>query len=335
MTLTLIMSPQIKTSTKYFLKEIRNNYSLIFPDESDGLPFIDSEPQSEILIIRSIDPCLVENGKEHHTSKYELMKRDYYPHLVVRRGQPFRLKLNLSRPYNEEKDAISFIFAVDDEDKPTCGHGTLVAIPLLKKPEKSMAWNAVLEAVIENTITVNVIPSYDCIVGIWRMEVDTKIINDGAYSYAWETKIYMLFNPWCKNDVVYMKDDLWRDETVLTDVGLIWRGTSNRLRPCIWKYSQFEKDILDCSLYLIHIIGKVHGTARSDPVRVSRAIAASVNSVDDNGAVVGNWSENFSGGTAPTKWVGSLEILQKFWKKKKPVKYGQCWVFSGVLTTST
>jgi transglutaminase 1 len=48
---------------------------------------------------------------------------------------------------------------------------------------------------------------------------------------------------------------------------------------------------------------------------------------------MGNWGEDFDGGTPPTKWVGSMKILQKYCKDKKPVKYGQCWVFSGVLTT--
>jgi hypothetical protein len=59
-----------------------------------------------------------------------------------------------------------------------------------------------------------------------------------------------------------------------------------------------------------------------------------VNSPDDNGVLMGNWSDDFDGGTPPTKWMGSMKILQKYYKDKKPVKYGQCWVFSGVLTTS-
>jgi transglutaminase 1 len=59
-----------------------------------------------------------------------------------------------------------------------------------------------------------------------------------------------------------------------------------------------------------------------------------VNSPDDSGVLMGNWSDDFDGGTPPTKWVGSMKILQKFYKDKKPVKYGQCWVFAGVLTTS-
>ena len=58
-----------------------------------------------------------------------------------------------------------------------------------------------------------------------------------------------------------------------------------------------------------------------------------VNSCDDNGVLVGNWGEDFDGGTAPTKWMGSMKILQKYYKDKKPVKYGHSWVFAGVLTT--
>jgi len=38
-------------------------------------------------------------------------------------------------------------------------------------------------------------------------------------------------------------------------------------------------------------------------------------------------------GTEPTKWQGSILILQKYWETKSPVKFGQCWVFSGVTTT--
>lgn len=48
---------------------------------------------------------------------------------------------------------------------------------------------------------------------------------------------------------------------------------------------------------------------------------------------MGNWTSEFEGGTPPTKWVGSMKILQTFHKTHKPVKYGQCWVFSGVLGT--
>lgn len=59
-----------------------------------------------------------------------------------------------------------------------------------------------------------------------------------------------------------------------------------------------------------------------------------MNANDDNGALVGNWSSDFAGGTPPTSWIGSTAILRQFYKKQKPVKFAQCWVFSGVLSTS-
>lgn len=82
---------------------------------------------------------------------------------------------------------------------------------------------------------------------------------------------------------------------------------------------------------------KVKGRARSDPIRTVRALSAAVNVQDDNGVLFGNWGSelsDYNGGTHPLKWVGSLSILQKYYEKKKPIKYAQCWVYAGVLTTS-
>jgi hypothetical protein len=86
---------------------------LILEETEDGLPFIDAKDESDVLIIRKIDPCNIINGISHHTSKFELMNRQFEPQLVVRRGQSFRLDITLNRPYNEEKDGVSFIFTVD------------------------------------------------------------------------------------------------------------------------------------------------------------------------------------------------------------------------------
>lgn len=58
-----------------------------------------------------------------------------------------------------------------------------------------------------------------------------------------------------------------------------------------------------------------------------------VNSNDDRGVLLGNWSGNYNSGTSPMDWIGSVAILQQYYKTKKPVCYGQCWVFAGVLTT--
>lgn len=204
----------------------------------------------------------------------------------------------------------------------------------MKKPEKDYNWNVVLENTTDNILTVEITPAADCVIAKWKLDIDTKIIGDSAYSYSWETGIYILYNPWCKNDQVYLRNEDWREEAVLNDAGIIWRGTSKSLKPVIWKFDQFEKNVLECSLYLVRYVGKIRGTDRADPVATARVLAGVVNSADEGGAVMGNWSNDFSGGTAPTEWIGSKKILQEFYRTKKPVKYGQCWVFSGVLATS-
>lgn len=73
-----------------------------------------------------------------------------------------------------------------DEEKPSHGNGTMIAIPLLKKSDKHLPWNAVVERINEDVITVQVTPAVDAVVAKWKMEVDTKIIEDGAYSYSWD-----------------------------------------------------------------------------------------------------------------------------------------------------
>jgi len=77
-------------------------------------------------------------------------------------------------------------------------------------------------------------------------------------------------------DQVYLEGDELLQEYVLADTGLIWRGSYNRLRPCVWKYAQFEKDILDCSLYLVSHVGKLTLAGRSDPVKTCRVLSAAV-----------------------------------------------------------
>ena len=52
----------------------------------------------------------------------------------------------------------------------------------------------------------------------------------------------------------------------------------------------------------------------------------------------GKWASSeaaYADGTDPTAWSGSEAILTEYMKTKQPVKYAQCWVFGGTLTTGT
>lgn len=62
--------------------------------------------------------------------------------------------------------------------------------------------------------------------------------------------------------------------------------------------------------------------------------SSQVNQADgDNGILVGRWDGKYDDGTAPSAWTGSVKIIEDYLATKTPVKYGQCWVFAGVLTT--
>ena len=48
------------------------------------------------------------------------------------------------------------------------------------------------------------------------------------------------------------------------------------------------------------------------------------------------FDENFTNGTNPDDWVSSLDIVQQWYDGgKKPVNYGQCWVFGCLGRTLT
>ncbi|XP_014213359.1 annulin isoform X2 [Copidosoma floridanum] len=289
-----------------------------------------------VLTIVHVDYCVPENAKAHRTARYEVSNRPSgQARLVVRRGQSFLLELTLSRNYDPAIDGMSIVCTLDGVERPQYGHGTLVASPVLHPNEVSDgAWQTVVQAYADNSLRIKVTPAADAIVGKWRIDIDTKRRDsEGAVSFTVDHPFYMIFNPWCREDLVYLGNESERQEYVLADTGLIWRGTGNRMRPSVWKYSQFETDILDCALHMITNVGKVRISARNDPVVVTRVLSAAVNSPDDYGVVMGNWTEDFSGGTQPSQWVGSQKILQQYYQTRRPVKYGQCWVFAGVLAT--
>lgn len=146
--------------------------------------------------------------------------------------------------------------------------------------DNTSTWSAVIERIYDNHVVVKILSSPESIVAKWKIEIDTKLQSDGAISYCHPILFYLLFNPWCPLDSVYIEGNCYflvylyyilgnklllheiigedlREEYIMLDTGLIWRGSYNRQRPSIWKYAQYEKDILDCSLYLVSEIGKV------------------------------------------------------------------------------
>lgn len=159
--------------------------------------------------VHLIDFCIERNGREHHTEKYDAMHRNSTTsNLVVRRGQSFRLIVSFNRPFDSLRDTISFIFTLRDDDRPNHGHGTLNFISLKQDAYDlgdSNEWSCVIDEKHGNILEILVKSAANSAVGEWKFDIDTQTKQGGgANTYKCPNTVFILFNPWCQDDTVYM-----------------------------------------------------------------------------------------------------------------------------------
>lgn len=170
---------------------------------------ITANDSSGALRVHSLDFCFEINGREHHTDKYEAMHRNKVPsNLVIRRGQPFRLIISFNRPFDPLTDSISFIFTLKDDDRPNHGHGTLVGTALkynaydFGSPHE---WSCIVDGKHGDILDILIKPAATAAVGEWNFDIDTHHMQgSGAATFKSPNSFYLLFNPWCQDDSVYM-----------------------------------------------------------------------------------------------------------------------------------
>ncbi|XP_053178326.1 protein-glutamine gamma-glutamyltransferase K-like [Scomber japonicus] len=289
----------------------------------------DTELDELLLKVRSIDLMKSKSGQnrlEHHTNLYQ--SDDF----IIRRGQTFLMWITLSRPLNPNTDKLHL--ELKTGPLPAVSKGTHVIIPLVEDLEED-DWEASIVEQNDKRIKLSVYSPPTAVTGRYKLMVDTSCPNGHATSTHDPTNdVYMLFNPWCEDDAVFMDDEDERKEYVLNDVGRIYYGTENQIGERTWDYGQFDDGILAACLFVLEK-SETPPSGWGDPINIVRVISAMVNSLDEHGGVLeGNWSGDYSMGTSPTFWTGSVEILKEYHKKNgSPVKYGQCWIFAGVVTT--
>ncbi|MEQ2247772.1 Protein-glutamine gamma-glutamyltransferase 2 [Ilyodon furcidens] len=180
----------------------------------------------------------------------------------------------------------------------------------------------------------------DAIIGQYYLSVLLMSLDGRIVEKMNEISFHLLFNPWCKDDVVYLPDEKLLHEYVMNEDGVIFMGTWDYIRSIPWNYGQFEDFVMDICFEVLDNSKealqnfKTDIERRSDPVYISRIITAMVNANGDRGVLIGRWKQPYLDGVAPNRWTGSVPILRK-WSKDgiKAVKYGQCWVFAGVACT--
>uniref|UniRef100_A0A8C9IZY0 protein-glutamine gamma-glutamyltransferase n=1 Tax=Panthera tigris altaica TaxID=74533 RepID=A0A8C9IZY0_PANTA len=279
-------------------------------------------------IVTEVDWQSLKNGVAHHTQEYPC------PELVVRRGHTFTLVLELSRPLEDQE---TIIFTVETGPQASEDRHTK-AVFQISELEVGKTWAAVKEAETENTVTVSISSPPNAVIGRYLMS--TRVSSRRKQNDRKLGEFVLLFNPWCPEDDVFLASEEERQEYVLNDSGIIFRGVEKHIRAQGWNYGQFEEDILNICLSILDRSPlyqddpAIDVSCRHDPIYVTRAISAMVNSNNDRGVVQGQWQGKYGGGTSPLHWRGSVAILHKWFKGRfKPVKYGQCWVFAGGMCT--
>ncbi|XP_062978822.1 protein-glutamine gamma-glutamyltransferase 4-like [Elgaria multicarinata webbii] len=265
-----------------------------------------------------IDFLQEENARLHHTSDYKNNK------LIVRRGQAFQLNVTFSREL-KANDNVTLEFSFGEDPKPP--NGTLLSLDA-RSGQDDHFWHANILKTDKTECLISVTSPADAMIGKYCLNLEI-----GPNVYPAGKQVYVLFNPWSKADSVFMTNDDQRAEYVLNDTGYQYSGASlEHILEKPWNFGQFEENILDCCMDLLDR-SQLKPILRREPVYISRTMSALVNSDDEHGVLVVSWAGHYPDGTPPLAWTGSVPILQQYYRTQRSVRYGQCWVFSGVLTT--
>ncbi|XP_067323140.1 protein-glutamine gamma-glutamyltransferase 5-like [Anolis sagrei] len=151
---------------------------------------------------------------------------------------------------------------------------------------------------------------------------------------------YVLFNPWCSDDTVYLDNQAHREEYVLNEDGLIFKGLPKHITTHPWHFGQFQDEILDICLKILDTNTNflrdpgMDCSCRNDPVYISRVLNTMIGCHKKKSVLKLPSNNNYLQGYNPSLWNGSVPILRQWYQSKcKPVRYGDCGTCASVLCT--
>ncbi|KYO28280.1 protein 4.2 [Alligator mississippiensis] len=253
--------------------------------------------------------------------------------LVVRRGQPFAITLRFAaevQNYLQQLKRVSLV--VQTGPRPSKADGTHVQFPVSSLGDRS-GWSAAVQERDSLSWSLSVTSPASAAVGRY-----TLLLRIRGTQRATEHPLgtfTLLFNPWCRDDSVFLPNEAQRQECVLNQDGSIYWGTESTIQVQPWDFSQFEEDIVDICFKLLdvgaHWQQDTDRSKRGDPVHVCRLVGAMLNCNELRRVLTGGWTAECRDGTPPTQWLGSAPILRQWAAERcQPVRYGQCWVFAAV-----
>ncbi|KAM3621781.1 uncharacterized protein V6R79_015918 [Siganus canaliculatus] len=282
----------------------------------------------EDLKIRNVNLEKSTNMEKHRTEGFSSSNA-----LVVRRGEPFRISVQLEgRRFNPKTDSLRV--------KVLLGRLYVTMPVTFSKKVSSTRWAAYMDPEELNLQSPSIFVCCPTSAPVGRYRFQLCMFAQNRQKNCAFGKFILLCNPWCREDAVFIPFEDQREEYVLSDSGLLFMGSPMNVASRPWSFDQYEEGVLEACLNLLQVSPQHQRNRtrdymnRGNPIYLSRVVSAMINSEDDRGVLKGNWSKNFKEGVHPALWTGSGDILTQWVHSGySPVKYGQCWVFAAVMCT--
>ena len=301
------------------------NIAYVFVHDSGNYWLIDDfEFELNDVELLEVDLQIDSNQSSHRT--------DDYDEVVLRRSAKIDINVVLSTGYDDGYYELSMALTNSQGEEFVTVPGT---------ESVAGAWRATIgEAQMQSTIPFFEFDDYLVVpttiyvptdLPLDRYQISARLQRNSGVGtpemLAADDKVYFVFNPWSPkdSDVYGSLSSVQLNEYVLEDSGTLYsdKGGFN------WHYDQFDQDVLETTFSLLNSMDYAE---RGSAEKISRHLSALSNVQNDNGVLVGRWDGKYGDGKTPGSWSSSSSILSQY-SNSGSVKYGQCWVFAGLVSS--
>nr|AAH99627.1 EPB42 protein [Homo sapiens] len=275
----------------------------------------------QALGIKSCDFQAARNNEEHHTKALSSRR------LFVRRGQPFTIILYFRAPVRAFLPALKKVaLTAQTGEQPSKINRTQATFPISSLGDRKW-WSAVVEERDAQSWTISVTTPADAVIGHYSL-----LLQVSGRKQLLLGQFTLLFNPWNREDAVFLKNEAQRMEYLLNQNGLIYLGTADCIQAESWDFGQFEGDVIDLSLRLLSKDKQVEKW--SQPVHVARVLGALLHFLKEQRVLPTPQTQATQEGALLNKRRGSVPILRQWLTGRgRPVYDGQAWVLAAVACT--
>ncbi|XP_011796517.1 PREDICTED: erythrocyte membrane protein band 4.2 isoform X1 [Colobus angolensis palliatus] len=275
----------------------------------------------DALGIKSCDFQAARNNEEHHTKAFSSQR------LFVRRGQPFTVILHFRAPVRAFLPALKKVALIAQTgEQPSKVNRTEATFPVSSLGDRK-SWSAAVEERDAQSWTISVTTPADAVIGCYSL-----LLQVSGRKPRLLGRFTLLFNPWSREDAVFLKNEAQRTEYLLNQNGLIYLGTADCIQAESWDFGQFEGDVIDLSLRLLSEDKQVEKW--SQPVHVARVLGALLHYLKEKRVLPTPQTQTTQEGALLNKRRGSVPILRQWLTGQgRPVYDGQAWVLAAVACT--